>query len=101
MDLKIKITTDPRWEELYPSGRIAEPGTCDYRKTMLLSRNGKVRPLRDLIFEYMKYEAKGFKTKVPMIDIRHETNYTGPRRGNHRRLELKPWGKLETVLNVN
>ena len=40
---------------------------------------------------------KTFKTKIPNVDIRHESNFTGARRGNKRRFEIPYWGKLEDL----
>lgn len=97
--LKVEIVTDLAWRAKYPSGRVGEPGCSDFRRTMRLSRPLEVRHLRGKVYEYLtKYECKMFLTTVPIIDIRHETNYTGPRRGRNRTYVLPPWGRLEDVL---
>lgn len=44
--------------------------------------------------------ADWFCTKIPNIDVRHDNNFTGSRRGKKRRWELKPWGTMEDILNV-
>jgi hypothetical protein len=85
MTAKVAIVTTPEWIKQYPSGRVAEPGCCDYDKTMLITRRETVKHLRPVLKEYMeKYQCVDFKTKLPNIDIRHGNNFTGQRRGNKR-----------------
>lgn len=96
---KLKIITTPEWIDTYPSGRVAEPGCCDYQRTMMITRNPAVIHLRPLLEEYMKnYKCVDFKTREPNVDIRHNGNFTGHRRGNYRRFALKPWGTLEDIV---
>ena len=42
-----------------------------------------------------KWEHRTFKTRLPNLDIRHSTNFTGPKRGNRRRYRLPYWGRWE------
>jgi len=39
-----------------------------------------------------------FKTTTPILDIRHDANWSGQRRGTSRRMELPPWGRWDTWL---
>lgn len=42
-----------------------------------------------------------FHTEIPYLDVRHESNFTGPRRGRRRTFEVPFWGKFEEVINGN
>ena len=58
--------------------------------------SGKPVWLRGYLEDYLtKYEHKTFKTELPNLDIRHGTNFTGPKRGTKRRYELPYWGRWE------
>jgi len=49
--------------------------------------------LRDYLEEYLThYEHRTFKTRLPNLDIRHGSNFTGPKRGSKRRYALPYWG---------
>jgi hypothetical protein len=98
---KLAILSDPAWLERHARGRIGEPGAACFARAMKVSRYKDVRHLQAALKEYTTiYGARDFVTKIPNIDIRHENNFTGPRRGNKRRFELKPWGRLEDILNA-
>lgn len=44
------------------------------------------------------YNAEPFKTVNPTLDIRHSTNFTGPKRGKNRCYELPYWGKFDELM---
>jgi len=99
MERKISIVTDPTWIKQYPSGRVAEPGACDYAREIRISNHPNVKHLQPAIIEYMDdFKCVDFKTRHPNIDIRHESNFTGQRRGNYRKWVLPPWGSMEDIL---
>jgi len=101
MEFKNTIVTDPAWGEINPTGRVAEPGCCDYQRTMRISNKPPIIHLRPQLIEYMdRFKCIDFKTKLPNVDIRHESNFTGHRRGNYRRWALQPWGSLEDILSI-
>lgn len=98
---QIKIVTEPQWSTVRYNKGVGEPGTIDLDKAMRLTRGIKRTNLREMIKQFLiGYQARDFKTKIPSIDIRHGSNFTGPRRGNYRRFELEPWGTLQDVMNV-
>ena len=98
-DRKIAILSDPGWLELYPTGRLGEPGTNHLERTERLARQDKTTHLWPEIKEYItKYNAKDFKTKQPNLDIRHKSNFTGQRRGKNRTFDLAPWGKFKNII---
>jgi hypothetical protein len=37
-------------------------------------------------------------TNIPNLDIRHGSNFTGPKRGKDRCYELLYWGKFDDVI---
>jgi len=80
----------------------AEPGVVPkgaLQKARYYARSGKPVWLRDYLEGHLsKYEHKTFKTRLPNLDIRHGTNFTGPKRGNHRRYEMPYWGRFEDVI---
>lgn len=99
MEFKWGIVSDPMWGEINPTGRVAEPGCCDRERTMLVSRHPSIIGLRPKLNEYMdRFQCVDFKTRHPNVDIRHESNFTGHRRGNYRRWELSPWGSMKDIL---
>jgi hypothetical protein len=102
---RLKLMTDPAWVDKYPSGRIGEPGSMNHKHAdKLVDRLERhhVKGMKARLKEYVcGYGARDFKTKVPNLDIRHTTNFTGQRRGKLRRWELEPWGRLENVLCLN
>jgi len=99
---KIAILSDSNWMELYPTGRIGEPGTNHLSRTRELLKREKVRHLWPQVKDYItKYGAKDFKTKLPNLDIRHGLNFTGPRRGKKRTFNLPYWGEFKEIIYEN
>jgi hypothetical protein len=79
----------------------AEPGVIPpsvLRKAQQRARSGSSAYLREYLDYLTRYEHKTFKTRLPNLDIRHGTNFTGPKRGSRRRYELPYWGKFEDVI---
>lgn len=106
-DLLIEATTkllailrDEQWFAMCPTGRIGEPGTASYPKTMRLASRKELQHLKTAIKDYITgYQAVDFKTALPNVDIRHGQNFTGQRRGNHRRYALDPWGTAAEIFH--
>jgi hypothetical protein len=42
---------------------------------------------------------KTFSTRIPNLDVRHDRNFTGPRRGRQKTLDLAPWGRFENLMD--
>ncbi len=82
--------------------RHCEPGICteaELDKVREIAKSGKSAYLTPYLKNYLeKYKSDTFYTEIPNLDIRHGTNFTGPRRGNKRRYELPYWGKFEEVI---
>jgi hypothetical protein len=75
----------------------AEPGVVP--RVTRYATSGRSMWLRDFLTEHLdKYEHKTFRTELPNLDIRHATNFTGPKRGKRRRYELPYWGRFEELI---
>lgn len=82
--------------------RFGDPGakiSDELAKMARRATDGCSAYLKETFDKYIKcYRHERFKTKIPNIDIRHGSNFTGPRRGGKRRYELPYWGKFEGVI---
>lgn len=80
-----------------------EPGVVSERamkKARDAALSGKPIQLQRYLNDYLrKYTSEAFKTGIPNLDIRHASNFTGPKRGKMRRYELPYWGRFEGVIN--
>jgi hypothetical protein len=79
-----------------------EPGVVSERaldKARRYAKSGKPWQLQPYLMRYLtKYDHKTFTTEIPNLDIRHSTNFSGPKRGKRRRYELPYWGRFEELL---
>lgn len=82
-----------------------EPGVVSERaieKARKAAASGKPIQLQQYLKDYLqRYEHKAFGTDMPNLDIRHGSNFSGPKRGLKRRYELPFWGKFAEVVNGN
>jgi hypothetical protein len=70
------------------------------RKAIRIVKSGDFKQFSRFTRDYIEKEKESyFKTKAPNLDIRHDTNFSGPRRGHRRRYELPYWGRFEDVLS--
>ena len=85
---------------------IAEPGITkiNLKRLQEIADSGRSVYLRPMLKAFEKYLDSEkwaiFKTEVPNLDIRHTGNFTGPKRGNSRKMNLPPWGTLQEVLSA-
>ena len=64
--------------------------------------SGRSVKLTSLVEDHIKQWKHGtFNTVAPNLDIRHKTNFTGPKRGKKRTFTLPPWGRFEDYLKTN
>jgi len=97
--LAMTICEDPLWNEVRHNMGVGEPGAVDYTKAMRLTRGSAKKQLRNRIKDYIiGYNARDFTTKIPNIDIRHGSNFTGPRRGRSKTFRLEPWGTMGDIM---
>jgi len=70
------------------------------RKAQEAARSGKPIQIQRYIKDYLeKYTSDTFKTINPNLDIRHGSNFTGPKRGKNRTYDLPYWGKFKDIIN--
>ena len=82
----------------------AEPGVVPsraIRRVREYATSGQAGWLREYLDRYLtRYTHKTFRTRIPTLDIRHATNWTGPKRGTRRRYELPYWGRFADVIGA-
>lgn len=80
----------------------AEPGVTTpeaVSRAREIARSGSPAWLSPYLDKYLtRYTHKRFRTYMPLLDIRHATNFTGPRRGSRRRYTLPYWGRFENLI---
>jgi hypothetical protein len=78
-----------------------EPGVKSeqFKKAFVEASSGRPTQLQTYLKAYLvKNSSDGFETTIPNLDIRHGTNFTGPKRGNKRRYTLPYWGEFKQYL---
>ena len=87
-----KIKRGMRW--------FGEPGVIEgkLKKAAIEAGSGRPTQLQRYLKDYItRYDHKIFRTNIPNVDIRHGTNFTGPKRGKKRCYELPYWGRFEEI----
>lgn len=78
-----------------------EPGLSKLRieKARRWAESGRPVYLKQYLQDQLDKEKYGtFKTEVPNLDIRHDGNFTGPKRGKKRTYDVHPWGRFEDLI---
>jgi len=77
-----------------------EPGVCkDLSAAYELAKSGSHAHLSGYMEKHLtKFNAEGFKTELPNLDIRHGSNFTGPKRGKNRCYSLPYWGEFKDII---
>lgn len=95
---RIDMMSDPVWLNRYPLGRIGEAGLMTEKQVNRLAIGSKVAHIKKQLLEYIdKYKAENFKTIIPNLDIRHQSNLTKNRRGFNRTFDLPYWGTIDNI----
>lgn len=92
LDMGLKVERGLHW--------YGEPGVVSeqFRKAFVEATSGRPTQLQAYLKDYVtKYKSEFFQTRIPNLDIRHGSNFTGPKRGNKRCYELPYWGKFEAL----
>jgi len=77
-----------------------EPGLSKLRIYSNKKRFGEFEALPENIKNQLNNEKySSFKTKLPNLDVRHDNNLTGPKRGGERRWDLSPWGNFKEMVD--
>ena len=95
LDMGLRVEQGLRWH--------GEPGVVSetFRKAYLEATSGRPIQLQDRLQQYVQGYASGhFATEQPNLDIRHASNFSGPRRGKKRCYELAPWGRFADLMEV-
>jgi len=93
LDMGLKVEKGKRW--------YGEPGVIDgnLKRAAVEADSGHATQLQRYLKEYVtKYDHQTFISTYPSLDIRHSSNFTGPKRGKKRTYELAPWGRFEDVM---
>ena len=80
----IKVPTADMMKASLP----CEPGVCDNRAEYIAALN----EFKDLGKEIGRWKAEAFRTHLPNLDIRHDRNFSGGRKGKEMCYELSYWG---------
>lgn len=76
-----------------------EPGVTRIKEAQKWARTSKGVSLYKYISEYLEAQKSDiFRNELPNLDIRHDGNFTGPKRGKNRRYELEGWGSLHGII---
>jgi len=79
-----------------------EPGLSRIRleKARYWAESGRPVGLKKYLKEQLEEEKYGvFRTSIPNLDIRHDGNFTGPKRGKKRTFDEPYWGKFEDLIH--
>jgi hypothetical protein len=93
LDMGLKVDKGLHW--------YGEPGQTSeqFRRAFVEASSGRPTQLQAYLKDYItKYDTEYFRTVQPNLDIRHGSNFTGPKRGKDRRYELPYWGKFAEVM---
>jgi len=94
IEMGLKLERGMRW--------YGEPGVVagKLKKAALEAQSGRPTQLQRYLRDYItRYDHKVFRTDMPNVDIRHGSNFTGPKRGKKRRYTIPYWGRFEELLN--
>jgi hypothetical protein len=83
-----------------------EPGVCekgaietDLEAAHRRATCGRPVQLHPQLKSYLKEYPEGkFDTKLSNLDVRHRSNFSGPKRGRFPTMELPYWGTLENII---
>jgi hypothetical protein len=82
-----KMRAEKKIEKIEQGRRMASSGRPVYLKKYLKDQ-----------LEKEKYGV--WHSEIPVLDIRHDGNFTGPRRGKRRTWNIPYWGKFEDVMQT-
>lgn len=77
-----------------------EPGVVSeqFRRAFVEASSGRPTQLQAYLKDYVsRYQTEYFRTKLPNLDVRHSSNFTGPKRGKNRTYDLPYWGKFSNL----
>lgn len=92
LELGLKTEKGMKW--------FGEPGLiADTYRAFVEASSGRSTQLQNYLKNYVsKYTSKAFNTNYPNLDIRHSSNFTGPKRGKKRCFSLPYWGEFKDII---
>ncbi len=78
-----------------------EPGVSliNLESAQYWAKSGKPVHLQQLLKEYLETEKSDlFRTEIGNLDIRHKSNFTGPKRGKNRTFNHPYWGEFKKII---
>ena len=94
--LDVLTNKDMRHRHIANAG---EPGVTKISEASKWAKSGRPVYLKKWLKKQIdaeKYEV--FRTKIPNLDIRHDSNFTGPKRGKKRTWDIPYWGKFKDLI---
>lgn len=77
-----------------------EPGVSKIRLAQQAAKSGRGISLAPFLAEYLEIEVSDvWRGAEPNLDIRHQGNFTGPKRGKNRTYDLAPWGDFKNYMS--
>ena len=88
----VKTKKGMRWQ--------GEPGVISsLTRASEVANSGQSFQLQQYLKDYLThYKSETFNTVLPNLDVRHESNFTGGKRGKKRRYDLPFWGSFSNIM---
>lgn len=78
---------------------IGEPGISHIRSAAKWAASGRPVYLKQFLQDQLEGEKyRTFETRIPNLDIRHNGNFTGPKRGRQRTWDHPYWGRFADLM---
>lgn len=98
-DLELKLSILDEDSDFKNFKQVGEPGAMQLKKVRQRAKSGRSMYLKVGLEDYLEAQrCATFKTKLPNVDIKHGSNFTGPKRGKKRRYNLEPWGDFTKLI---
>jgi len=95
-EAKLKVLDDRSVRAVQHAG---EPGATKISEARRWAKSGRPVYLKKYLQDQLEKEkCATFETELPNLDIRHDENFTGPKRGRKRTYEIRPWGRFENLI---
>jgi len=95
LEMGLQVKRGMRWHGEFGAANENK----DFMKAAEAAESGYPIQLQRYLKNYVtKYVAEPFRTCVSNLDIRHGTNFTGPKRGKNRTFILPYWSSFENIM---
>jgi len=87
-------------KEFFATGEFGVINKRTIHKAQRIANSGSSQHLESLLKKYLgKSKAGTFTTQLPNLDIRHGSNFTGPKRGKKRVYTIDYWGRFSKIMD--